>query len=82
MIVLQNLSFLITVNLSDYTYMLGIIPDIEDPPVNKTRKAYSFSFIWILIEDLPCADNLLGTWDTIVKKRQKSLLRFSWGQEE
>lgn len=62
--------------------MLGIIPDIEDPPVNKTRKAYSFSFIWILIEDLPCADNLLGTWDTIVKKRQKSLLRFSWGQEE
>lgn len=43
--------------------MLGVL-DTDDPAVNKTQ--YSFSLIWIFIEDLPCAAlSLLGTSDTI-----------------
>ena len=41
--------------------MLSIIPDIENPPIDKTRKANSLSFNWVLIKDLQCADTPLGT---------------------
>lgn len=41
--------------------MLSIIPDLEDLPMNKTRKIYSLSFIWVLFKDLQCTDTLLDT---------------------
>lgn len=35
--------------------MLGIVLDIDNPALDKTSKAHSFSLIHIFIEDRPCA---------------------------